>query len=137
MSYNTLYFYLKLPINYPIFCSEYACRPEHCTTNITVLSVSAREKFVYHACTILKILNNQVFSVMPKKRVLPKKTLPKEKSFCSKTNLKNTIFLKVHMYQISDKLNSAIFTRKKVSQTFTFYTFCVLELYHMTKMLVG
>ena len=27
MSYNTLHFYLKLPINYPIFCSEYACRP--------------------------------------------------------------------------------------------------------------
>ena len=27
MSYSTLYFYLKLPINYPIFCSEYACRP--------------------------------------------------------------------------------------------------------------
>ena len=27
MSYNTLYFYLKLPLNYPIFCSEYACRP--------------------------------------------------------------------------------------------------------------
>ena len=27
LSYNTLHFYLKLPINYPIFCSEYACRP--------------------------------------------------------------------------------------------------------------
>ena len=27
MSYNTLYFYLKVPIDYPIFCSEYACRP--------------------------------------------------------------------------------------------------------------
>ena len=28
MSYNTLYFDLKLPINYPIFCSEYACSPD-------------------------------------------------------------------------------------------------------------
>ena len=27
MSYNALYFYLKLPINYPIFCSECAFRP--------------------------------------------------------------------------------------------------------------
>ena len=27
MSYNTRYFYLKLPINHTIFCSGYACRP--------------------------------------------------------------------------------------------------------------
>ena len=28
MPYNTLYFHLKCPINYPIFCSKYACRPD-------------------------------------------------------------------------------------------------------------
>ena len=37
MSYNTLYFYLKLPINYPIFCSEHACRPVSNQCNYQVL----------------------------------------------------------------------------------------------------
>ena len=36
ISYNTLYFYLKLPINYAIFCSEYACRPAYIVMSILV-----------------------------------------------------------------------------------------------------
>ena len=43
MSYNALYFYLKLPINYPIFCSEYACRPASVES---VSDKSEQQKFV-------------------------------------------------------------------------------------------
>ena len=45
MSYNTLYFYLKLPINYPIFCSEYACRP-------LVIMMCPQSSFIFEASSM-------------------------------------------------------------------------------------